>query len=42
MEPEEIGDHPVLRVIGPDERIEARARAGDSEIVVTDEEWGSS
>ena len=36
MEREEIGDHPVLRVIGPDERIEARARAGDSEIIVTD------
>ena len=36
MEPEEIVDHPVLRLIAPDERIQARARAGDTEIVVTD------
>ena len=35
MDPAE-NDHPVLRVIAPDERIEARARAGDTEIVVTD------
>jgi hypothetical protein len=36
MESEESADHPVLRVIGPDERIQARARAGDTVIVVTD------
>jgi len=36
MESAETSDHPVLRVIGPDERIQARARAGDTEIVVTD------
>ena len=36
MAQEDIVDHPILRLIGPDERIEARARAGDTEIVVTD------
>lgn len=36
MESEEVADHPVLRMIAPDERIRARARTGDTEIVVTD------
>ena len=36
MESEEIYDHPILRLIGPDEEVQARARAGETEIVVTD------
>ena len=36
MESEERIDHPALRVMAPDERVQARARAGDTEIVVTD------
>jgi len=36
MESDEIAGHPILQVIAPDERIRARARAGDTEIVVTD------
>ena len=36
MATRETNDHPVLRLIGPDERIQARARAGDTEILVTD------
>ena len=35
MESEEIASHPILRLIAPDERIQARARTGDTEIVVT-------
>jgi hypothetical protein len=33
---ETFDDHPILRLIGPDETVRARARAGGAEIVVTD------
>jgi hypothetical protein len=36
MASEEANDHPVLRVIAPDEQLQARARAGEAEIFVTD------
>ena len=36
MESEETIAHPVLRVMAPDERLQARARAGEAEIFVTD------
>ena len=29
-------DHPILRVLSPDEQVQALARAGDADIVVTD------